>query len=456
MDLVYYFRLLCRNWMFILISLIIGVASTVLATVNTPPKYSAMITMMPKGTKADSSGLYQPISLQQVRSYANLLSSRHLIGQIVDTEAEIGALQQNITAQVLPDSLLVQATISDGDPARAKHLADVLGVRFAEMVEEMERPTPSSRSSVTVLVVDRPGLPTQPISPRPLVNVAFGALIALFVSIGSVFLRDRLDTTIKSSDVLQRLSQRYTLGIICYEKDAQRRPLIVRDIGSSFRSEAYHSLRANLQFIDIDRPPKALVVTSCLSSEGRSSTASNLAIALAQEGRRVILVDADLRHKRVPDFFGIEGAAGLTDVLIGMAQLGDAIQRWGEVDLHILPSGQIPPNPSELLGSHGMGHVLKELMKSYDMVIIDAPPLLSVTGAATLSAACDGAVLVVRYGKTRQEHVIRAKELLSSVDARMVGTVLNAVPVKACRRDYGYGYGAEPRPKTEVTVPVSG
>ncbi|MDP4510634.1 polysaccharide biosynthesis tyrosine autokinase [Nonomuraea turcica] len=454
MDPVYFLRLLCRNWMFILISLVIGVTSAVLVAVNTPPKYSAMITMMPKGAKANSPGLYQPISLQQVKSYANLLSSRRLIEQIVDTEAEIGALQQNITAQVLPDSLLVQATVTDGDAARAKHLADVLGLRFTEMVEEMERQTPSSPSGVTVLVVDRPGMPTQPISPRPPVNVAFGALIALFVSIGSVFLRDRLDTTIKSSDLLQQLSQRYTLGIIPYEKDARRRPLIARDMGSSLRSEAYHSLRANLQFIDIDRPPKALVVTSCLSSEGRSSTASNLAIALAQDGRRVILIDGDLRHTRVPDFFGIEGAVGLTDVLIGKAQLGDAIQRWGELDLHILPSGQIPPNPSELLGSHSMGRVLKELMKSYDMVIIDAPPLLNDTGAATLSAACDGAILVVRYGKTRQEHVTRAKELLSSVEARVVGTVLNAVPARACRHDYGYSDVAEP--KTEVRVPVSG
>ncbi|MGN9843402.1 polysaccharide biosynthesis tyrosine autokinase [Nonomuraea sp. H19] len=462
MDLVYCLRLLCRNWLLLLVSLVIGVTSAVLVTANTPPKYAATITMMAKsakitmllkGEKIDTFDVYQPISLQQVKSYANLLSSRHVIGQVVDSEAEIGALQQKITAQAIPDTMLIQATVTDGDPARAKHLADSLGARFAEMVEEMERPTPHGPSSVNVLVVDQSAVPNGPISPRPLVNVAFGALIALFVGLGTILLRDRLDTAIKTSEMLQRLSQSYTLGIIGYEKEAQRRPLIVRDGGSSLRSEAYRSLRTNLQFIGIDRQPKSLVMTSCLPREGTSSTSSNLAIALAQAGRRVILIDGNLRHPCIPDYFGIESAVGLTDVLIGKAQLGDAVQRWGELDLHILPSGRIPPNPSELLGSPGMGEVLEELMKSYDMVIIDAPPLLSVTDAATLAAACDGALLVVRYGKTRQEHVIRAKELLSSVNAHMVGTVLNAVPAKASRR--GDGYETELEAKSEAAVPVS-
>ncbi|WP_188192425.1 polysaccharide biosynthesis tyrosine autokinase [Nonomuraea sp. SYSU D8015] len=454
MDLLTCLRLLYRNWLLILISLIIGVISAVWITANTPPKYAAAITLMVKSAKVDALGAHQPISTQQVKSYANLLSSRRLISQIAETENEIGALQQNITAQVIPDTLLLQATITHGDPIRAVRLADALGARLATMVEEMERPTPGSSPSVTLAVVDPPSVPSGPISPKPLVNVAYGLLIALFIGIGSIFLRDHLDTTIKTSEMLQRLAQSYMLGIIGYDKDAQRHPLVVHNTRSPLRAEAYRSLCGNLQFIDTDRQPKSLVVTSCLPREGKSSTASNLAIALAQAGRRVILIDGDLRHPRIRDYFGINSEAGLTDVLIGKAQLGQATQQWGKLDLYVLPSGQIPPNPSELLGSRGMRQVLEELVKSYDMVIIDAPPLLNLTDAATLAGACDGTMLVVRYGKTRQEHVVRAKELLSSVDACVVGAVLNAVPARAIR--CGHGRAKEPKVKREVTMPVSG
>ncbi|MGP3964477.1 polysaccharide biosynthesis tyrosine autokinase [Nonomuraea sp. 3N208] len=490
MDLLYCLRLLRRDWWLVLISLVIGVTSAVIITANTPPKYAATITMMAKSTEQPvsqpitqqqmksyanllSSGrlisqaaviammaknmqqpVSQPITQQQMKSYANLLSSGRLIGQIVATEGEIRTVQQNITVQAIPDTLLLRATVTDGDPVRAMRLADALSTRFAVLVDEMERPTADRPSSVKILVVDQPRMPNEPVSPRPLVNVAFGVLIALFVGVGSIILRDRLDTTIKTSEMLQHLSQSHTLGIIGFDKDVERRPLIVRDKGSSLRAEAYRSLRANLQFIDIDRQPKSLVVTSCLPREGKSSTSSNLAIALAQAGKRVILIDGNLRRPRISDYFGIETVAGLTDVLIGKAELRSAIQRWGEFDLHILPSGQIPPNPSELLGSPGMEQILKELVKSYDMVLIDAPPLLNVTDAATLTAACDGAMLVARYGKTRQDHVIRAKEALSSVDARLVGTVLNAVPARASR--YGHGQKAELKTKGELTTPVSG
>ncbi|MGI5287087.1 polysaccharide biosynthesis tyrosine autokinase [Nonomuraea polychroma] len=456
MDPVHFLRLLFRNWLLVLISVIIGVAAAVLVTANTPPKYVATITMLAKSTKVYIFGAVMPPSLQQVKSYANLLSSRRMISQIVDTEDEIAVLQQNITAQVIPDTLLLQATISDGDPVRAKQIADALGAKFPKLVDEMERLTAKESSGIKVVVVDQPRVSSVPVSPKPLVNVAYGALIALFVGIGSILLRDRLDTTVKTSEMLQRLSQSYTLGIIGYDKAARGRLLIAGDRASSSRSEAYRSLSASLQFIDIDRQRKSLVITSCLPHDGKSSTAANLAIALAQAGRRVVVVDGNLRRPRIRDYFGIDGAVGLTDVLLGNAPLGAAIHQWGDLDPHVLPSGQIPPNPSELLGSRRMGHVLDELTKSYDMVIIDAPPLPVGTDAATLAAACDGAILVVRYGKTRQEHVIHAKELLSSVDARMVGTVLNAVPAKARRYDHGYGHGAESQIKREVTVPVSG
>ncbi|MFD1536115.1 polysaccharide biosynthesis tyrosine autokinase [Nonomuraea guangzhouensis] len=454
MDLLYYLRLLRRNWLLLLLSLGIGVGAAVVVTANTPPQYVATISMLVSGHDREGSlsTAYQAgmLSAQRVQSYATLLSSRRVVSQITAPE-DIRRLQANIAAEVVPGTVLLRATVTDNDPARAARLANTLGLRFTQLIDQIERPTPGSRPTIKITVVDQAETPQLPVSPKPMVNMAIAVLIALLIAVATLVFRDRLDTTIKSSDTLQRTSKSSTLGIIGYERDARRHPLIVRPRGRSSRSEAFRSLRTNLQFIGVDRQPKSLVITSCLPNEGKSSTSSNLAITLAQAGWRVLLIDGDLRRPRIPTYLGIEGAVGLTDVLIGKARLDQVIQPWGEPRLFVLPSGQIPPNPSELLGSRGMRNLLDQVVSDYDMVIIDAPPLLPVTDAATLSAICDGVLLVARYGKTRQEHILRGTELLSSINARIVGTVMNFVPAKASRYDgYGYGYGYYEASETDV------
>ncbi|MFI7146416.1 polysaccharide biosynthesis tyrosine autokinase [Nonomuraea sp. NPDC050022] len=458
MDLLYYMRLLRRNWLLLLISLGIGISTAVVVTANTPPQYVATISMLVSGQDREGSlsTAYQAgmLSAQRVQSYATLLSSRRVVSQITTPE-DIRRMQANISAEVVPGTVLLRATVTDTDPARAAQLANTLGARFTQLIEQLERVNSTTRPTVKVTVVDQAEIPQTPVSPRPVVNLVVAVLIALVIAIGSLTLRDRLDTTIKTSDTLQQVSKSSTLGIIGYERDARRHPLIVRSGGRSSRSEAFRSLRTNLQFIGVDRQPKSLVITSCLPNEGKSSTSSNLAITLAQAGWRVLLVDGDLRRPRIPTYLGIEGAVGLTDVLIGKAKLDEVIQPWGEPRLFVLPSGQIPPNPSELLGSRGMRQVIDQVMDDYDIVIVDAPPLLPVTDAATLSAICDGVLLVARYGKTRQEHIVRGTELLTSINARIVGTVMNFVPAKASRYDgYGYGYGYETDTATEARAAV--
>ncbi|MEV4106466.1 polysaccharide biosynthesis tyrosine autokinase [Nonomuraea sp. NPDC049695] len=444
MDLLYFIRLARKNWVLILLSLIISVGASLVVTANMPPKYVATITML--FSSFDKRGAFSPAyqvdTLSQgAQSYAKLLTSRRMVSQITTAE-DVPHLQQSITAEVVPGTVLLRAMVSDQNPARAASLANALGAKFAILVDQIERPTPTSRPTVKVTIVDQAEVPKAPVSPVPLVNLLVALLIALVVAFSSLILRDRLDTTIKSPNELQHNSNSSTLGIIGYERAARRNPLILRPHGRSSRAEAFRSLRTNLQFIGIDKQPKSLVITSCLPNEGKSSTCSNLAITLTQAGWRVLLVDADLRRPRLPDYFGIEGAVGLTDVLIGKARLSEVIQTWGEPRLSVLPSGQIPPNPSELLGSRMMRQLLDQLTDKYDIVIIDAPPLLPVTDAATLAAVCDGVMLVAKYGKTRQEHIQRAVEQLTSVKARIVGTVLNFVPAKASKYGgYGYGYG---------------
>ncbi|GHH64240.1 chromosome partitioning protein [Streptosporangium violaceochromogenes] len=443
MEALYYVRLAGRNWLLILLALIAAVAAALVVTANTPPRYVASISMLVSGQNREG-GLttaYQAgmLSAQRVTSYATLLTSRRVVGQITDP-ADVHRLQGDITAEAVPDTVLLRATVADPDPARAARLANALGDAFIRLIDQIERPTPESRPSVKVTMVDRAEVPGAPISPRPLVNVALASLTALLASAGWLILRDRLDTTIKTSEALRQVSNSSVLGVIGYERDARRHPLIVRDRGRSHRSEAFRSLRTNLRFIGVDHRPRSLVVTSCLPGEGKSSTSANLAITLAQAGWRVLLVDGDLRRPSIPGYLGIEGAVGLTDVLIDKARLEDVVQSWNEPNLSVLPSGRIPPNPSELLGSQGMRQILTRLTEDYDMLIVDAPPLLPVTDAATLAAICDGTLLVARYGKTRREHVTRAVDLLSPVNARVVGSVLNFTPARSSLY-YGYGYG---------------
>ncbi|OUC97981.1 polysaccharide biosynthesis tyrosine autokinase [Streptosporangium minutum] len=456
-GLLHYVRLARRNWPLILLALIISVAAALVVTMNTPPKYVASTSMLVSGHDREGSlsTAYQAgvLSAQRVKSYANLLTSRRVVSQITGEE-DVERLQSNITAEAIPDTVLLRATVTDTDAARAARLANALGATFTRLISQLERPTPKSRATIKVTVVDQADVPKKPVSPRPLVNLALALVIGLSVGVGSLVLRDYLDTTIKTSEVLQDATKSSILGIIGYERAARRHPLIIRNDGRSSRSEAFRALRTNLQFIGVDRQPKSLVVTSCLPGEGKSSISANLAITLAQAGWRVILVDGDLRRPRIPSYLGIEGATGLTDVLIDKTRLKDVIQTWGQPGLSVLPSGQIPPNPSELLGSEGMRAVLGELVDSYDMVIIDAPPLLPVTDAVALAALCDGALLVARYGKTRREHIARAAGMLSSINARVVGTVLNFVPAKT-NRHYGYDYDYDTEAKAKVKTPVN-
>ncbi len=171
-----------------------------------------------------------------------------------------------------------------------------------------------------------------------------------------------------------------------------------------------------------------LVVTSSVESEGKSTISANLAQSFAEAGRRVLLIDGDLRRPRLESYLDLEASAGLTSVLIGEAELHDVTQEWGSDGLEVLASGPIPPNPNELLGGTVMEQLLLKAREDYDMVIIDTPPILPVADALILAAIADGAILVVRNGRTTGEQVSRSLEMLQSASARVLGTVLSMSP----------------------------
>lgn len=205
-------------------------------------------------------------------------------------------------------------------------------------------------------------------------------------------------------------------------------------------SEAYRSLRTNLEFSSLDKPIRSMVVTSAAPEEGKSTTLANLAVAIAQAGKKVILVDCDLRRPSLQKIFDARSTVGFTDMMRDDALLKKPpLQETAVTGLRLLVSGTIPPNPAELLGSKRMEEVIATLLKNADMVLFDAPPVVAVTDAAVLSSKVDAALLVVSAGKTKRDHAKKAKALLDKVNARLIGTVLNNVKGEASLYQYYAG-----------------
>ena len=208
---------------------------------------------------------------------------------------------------------------------------------------------------------------------------------------------------------------------------------IVEKKPNSIAAEAYRTLRTNIQYSSFDKEIKTMVITSSEPGEGKSTTAGNMALSFAQSEKSVILIDCDLRKPSLHRKFKISNLVGLSDVLIGKEKMNDAVNEYSE-NLHILTSGKLPPNPSEMLGSKAMGRLLEELKSKYDIIILDSAPLQAVTKV-------DGTILVVRAEKTKRDSVQQAKALLDKVGANVLGTVLNGV--ENTRKKYYYYYGNE-------------
>jgi len=213
---------------------------------------------------------------------------------------------------------------------------------------------------------------------------------------------------------------------------------IVEKDPRSIAAESYRTLRTNLQYSSFDEEYKVIVVTSAEPGEGKSTTAGNLALSIAEGDKKVVLIDCDLRKPSLHKKFEISNTAGLSDVIVGKESISVVGHRHNN-NLTILTSGKIPPNPSEMLGSKSMKALIDALKKVFDYVILDTPPVQAVTDAQILSNRADGTILVVRAEKTKKDSVVNSINLLKKVNANIIGTVLNGVDTK--RNNYYYYYG---------------
>jgi capsular exopolysaccharide synthesis family protein len=255
-----------------------------------------------------------------------------------------------------------------------------------------------------------------------------------------------LDNTVKGPLDFEPLGVP-ALGVIPYDKRTPKVPVAFRGDPHSARSEAYRQLRTNMQFVDVDNPPRIVAITSGVSGEGKSVTAINLAVALAETGARVCLVGADLRKPSLAESLGLVADVGLTTVLIGKAPIESVLQEAGR-NLTVMTSGPVPPNPSELLISAHARKVMKDIASRVDITIIDSAPLLPVTDGAEIAALADATLIVARSGKTTRDQASRSVEALAKVGVRPVGVILNMVTRARGGYDTEYGYyHTEYRPK---------
>ena len=431
-----YLELARERWRLVLAGLLVGLAVAAGIVWSTPREYAAQVTIYVSARSGadDAVSAYQGnlLSEQKVKSYTQLLMGNRIAGDVVaDLRLDVppGEIRQGIRATARPQTVLLVVTVTDRDPLRAQRIADAVGVAFGRLVAELERPTdPEREPAVTAKVVEPAQLPTRPVSPRPVVDLTLGALLGLLAGGAAALLRNALDTSVKSVEQLRRVTAAPNLGAIAFDHGVPAHPLAVHERPRSPLAEAFRQVRTNLRFVDVDSDHKIVLVTSSVSDEGKTTTLCNLGIALAQGGSRVVLVEGDLRRPRVADYLGLEGGVGLTSLLTGRVDLDHALQPWGRGMLSVLASGPIPPNPSELVASRQMATVLAELGQRYDVVLVDAPPLLPVTDAAALGTGCDGALLVVRHGRTTRHQITAAMAALDAVSVRLLGTVLTMAP----------------------------
>lgn len=399
----------------------------------------------------------QLILLGPSSSNADLVKQREFVrGQISELESKIQAAETEIAQ--LEESIKTTTSVREASDKRTD--IDRLRGQIAQYQQNYTQfinfLAPSSQNTLSILEPAEP--PFGPFSPNIFLNVTLAVVIGVIAATAVAFLIEYLDDTLKSKEDVSRVLGASTLGEIGVMRGKNDR-LITATEPRSANAEAYRILRSNISFSSVDKPIETILVTSASPSEGKSITAANLAVTMAQAGYRTVLLDCDLRKPTQHRIFNVSNDAGLTNSLLAHANLNSFFRPTRVENLRLLTTGPLPPNPAELLGSRSMSNLLGVLQSEADVIVIDSPPVLAVTDSAVLARMSDGVLLVIESGKTKRESAQRAKEALDQAGARLLGIVLNRMPIKGGYYAYNSKYytsGNEPsKGRSTATTPSS-
>ena len=377
-----------------------------------------------------------------VDTYSVIIKSNRVLESVLsdlNLNMTLGNLKSKINVNAEGNTEIIRIKVEDTIPERAKDIANSLANVFIKEVDTLLK-------MENVQIIDIARVPNSPIRPRVFMNIAIVGMLGLMIGLGLVLLIEYLDNTIKTpEDVLKHMQLSVIGSIPDFNGDTSKgknKKRTTRLIGSpSIKApvtEAYKTLRTNIQYSNLDNNLKVILVTSSTQSEGKTSTSSNLAISMAQSDKKVLLIDCDFRRSNVHKVFHILNVKGLTNVLAENLDYHEILNSVGLPNLDILTSGPKPPNPSEILGSARMEAFIKKVSEEYDVIILDAPPILPVADSMVLSRLADGIILVTEYGKTTYETAMRAKESVEKVGAKILGTVINSIPIDAKGGGYYY------------------
>lgn len=459
MELGEYVQILRRYWVSISICVLTGIILGAVACLTATPTYTAktqlFVAIQGSGTVSE---LQQGNTFTQARvqSYVRTVTTPAVLQPVVESlglDETPGNLSKRVSASSDAATVLISISVSDASPVQAAAIAASVADSLIVAVDKLERPSEGEDSPVRLSIITPATAPVSPSSPNMPLYVGLGLLVGITVGIANAVIRRTADTKVRGEDRVRQITSVPLLGGITFDADAAKKPLLTQINGQSPRAESFRQIRTNLQFANVNMTSKAMLVTSSLPGEGKSTTATNMAIAMAQSGQRVVLVDADLRRPMIANYLGLERGAGLTTALVGVSEIDELLQPWGQDELYVLTSGQIPPNPSELLGSEAMSQLIVELEGRFDAVIIDAPPLLPVTDAAVLAQKVGGVVLIVGAGKVNTRDLEKSLSSLKMIGADTIGVVINLLPAKgpdAYAYSSYYSYVAHEEPQAEA------
>lgn len=456
MTLVEYWNVLRKRWILIAVLAAIGASAGFALAKSTSPTYRATSKVFVSAASGSSaSDLVQGSTYTQnlVQSYAQLAAMPVVLQPVINRlglDTTPRELARSVTAETPLDTVIIEISATSGDPATAARVANEISKQLPQVVETVS-PSGRSRSSsaVNIETISPAVEPTYPVSPNTRRMTALGGAAGLGGGVVLALLLGLLDTRVRGKEDVEDVDAPVLGAIPSTRAHMGRHITMIHDPRGS-KAEAYRRVRANYDFVASDAGSHAFVVTSALPGEGKSTTSINLALALAEQGRRVLLIDADLRKPSIAASTGLEGSAGLSTILIGRATVADVVQPWGAPTLDVITSGVIPPNPLQLLDSPHMRQLLEGLRSQYDIVILDSAPLLPVADASILAGRTDGAIVTVRAGSTRTRQLAEALDALQVAQAAVLGVIVT----RTRRAKSGAYYGAASNPLSRASLPI--
>ncbi|NEM89971.1 polysaccharide biosynthesis tyrosine autokinase [Galbitalea soli] len=434
-----------KYWVLIVVLTVLGGGAGFVYSLTLPALYRSTSSVFVSSQRGDTtSELVQGSTFTQnlVQSYAQLATLPAVLTPVVDSlglNEDARTLAKSVTVDVPLNTVFVDVTVSDTSPKQAAVIADAITASLTTQAEKLSPPTATGQPSVTMTAVAPAQVPIAPYAPSKVFNTLTGLVAGFALAVLFAFLREFLDTRFRTEEQLASVADVPVLGAISrHAANRVGNNIVMRSDPHSLPAEDFRRLRTNLEFSNVDAAARVLLVTSALPAEGKTTTTVNLALAMAEGEKRVLLIDADLRRPSVAGVTQLEGSIGLTSVLLGTVDVEDAIQPWAGGRIDVLPGGIIPPNPNQLLSSAAMEKVLTSLLPRYDYIVFDSAPLLPFTDSLSLSKITDGVIVVARAKKTRRESFVRAIASLEVVNAKLFGFVLNGVPPVETSSYYGY------------------